>query len=87
MDELVIEIRNEKDEILRILIEPIPEYYTIHPGESVEVHAVMSEGMGNRQFSIAPGKDLLIVYAPGLLPNFAECYVTKSGVRCAPEDE
>ena len=87
MEELTIEICNEKDENLRILIEPTPDYYTIYPGESAVVHAVMNDEMENRQFSIAPHKDLLIVYAPGLLPNFAECHVTKSGIRCAPEEE
>lgn len=80
-----ITIQNEKSTPTKIVLEPIPEYYILQPGQRVVVHATFESNTENQNFTIAPNEDFIVIYAPGEISGFIDCFVTHEGVRMEPD--
>ena len=81
----VLPLQNESERPVKILLEPISEYFFIQPGEKIQVHAVFNSNTKNLTFTVAPNDDCLIIYAPGEIVGFVDSYVTRNGMRLAPD--
>lgn len=82
---LKLPLQNERHEPIKVLLEPLSEYFMIQPGQRVEVHAVFDGNTSNLCFTVAPNDSFLTIYAPGEIAGFVDCYVTHNGVRLAPD--
>ena len=80
-----IPLKNESKIPLKILLEPLSEYFIIQPNEIVEVHAIFDEITKNNEFTIALNDSFLTIYAPGEIAGFVDCYMTRDGVRLLPD--
>jgi hypothetical protein len=78
-------LQNESSGPVKVLLEPMSEYFFIQPGQYIEIHAVFDDVTTNTTFTIAPNDSLLTVYAPGEISGFVDCYVTRDGVRLEPD--
>ena len=77
-------LQNESSAPIKVLLEPLSEYFIVQPGQSIEIHAVFDDVTTNTSFTIAPNDSFLTVYAPGEISGFVDCYVTRDGVRLTP---
>jgi len=82
---LKLPLQNEHVEPVKILLEPLSEYFIVQPGQRVEVHAICDADTSNATFTIAPNDSFLTVYAPGEVSGFVDCYMTHNGVRLVPD--
>jgi hypothetical protein len=78
-------LQNECSGPVKVLLEPLSEYFIVQPGESVEIYAIFDDQTSNTTFTVAPNDSFLTVYAPGEIVGFVDCYVTRDGVRLAPD--
>ncbi|GAA4335958.1 hypothetical protein GCM10023165_12730 [Variovorax defluvii] len=78
-------LQNESSAPVKVLLEPLSEYFIVQPGQSIEIHAVFDDVTTNTSFTIAPNDSSLTVYAPGEISGFVDCYVTCGGVRLTPD--
>lgn len=78
-------IQNEGESVLKIILEPLSEYFLVTPGQRIEVVAEFDSETSNLNFTIAPDGDCLTVYAPGEIAGFVDCYATKDGVKLVPD--
>jgi hypothetical protein len=78
-------LQNEGSAPVKVLLEPLSEYFIVQPEQSIEIHAVFDDMTTNTSFTIAPNDSFLTVYAPGEISGFIDCYVTRDGVRLAPD--
>lgn len=87
MPELFVKLpfQNECSKPVKVLLEPLSEYFIIQPGESVEVHAICDDNTYNVTFTVATNDSFLTIYAPGEIAGFVDCYMTRDGVRLAPD--
>ena len=87
MPELFVKLplQNECSKPVKVLLEPLSEYFIVQPGESVEVHAVCDDKTNNVSFTVAPNDSFLTIYAPGEIDGFIDCYMTRDGVRLTPD--
>ena len=83
--ELTMPVQNERSSPLKLLLEPLSEYFVIQPGQKVEVHGVCDDKTANRSFTVAPNDLCLTIYAPGEISGFVDCYVTHQGRRLLPD--
>jgi hypothetical protein len=82
-----IQLQNEKMSPIRIVLEPLWESFTIQPNQCVEIIALFESNKSNHTFTIAPNEDFLIVYAPGEVVGFIDCYLMSNGIRLTPDDD
>ena len=82
--ELVLPIKNESSNPLRLCLEPLCEYFIIQPGQRVKVHAIFNKNTKNLNFTLAPNDGFLIIYAPGEILGFVDCFVTSQNVKLLP---
>lgn len=82
---ITLPLQNESTKVLKIYLEPIPEYFFVQPGEKVVVHGICDADTGNTVFTVAPNDDGIVVYAPGEISGFVDCYLTRDGVRLKPD--
>jgi hypothetical protein len=78
-------LQNESSAPVKVLLEPLSEYFIVQPGQSIEIHAVFDDMTSNTSFTVAPNDSFLTVYAPGEISGFVDCYVTRDGVRLTPD--
>ena len=78
-------LQNESSAPVKVLLEPLYEYFIIKPGESLEVFAVFDDNTSNTSFTVAPNDSFLTIYAPGEISGFVDCYATRDGVRLTPD--
>jgi hypothetical protein len=78
-------IQNEGESIVKIILEPLSEYFLVKPGQKIEVVAKFDGETTNCNFTIAPDGDCLILYAPGEISGFSDCFVMENGVRLMPD--
>lgn len=78
-------LQNERSVPLKVLLEPLSEYFIVQAGHSIEIHAVFDDLTTNTSFTIAPNDSFLTVYAPGEISGFVDCYATRDGVRLTPD--
>lgn len=81
---LVLPLQNERNDSVKILLEPLSEYFILKAGVKVEVHAIFDANTDNNAFTVAPNDSFLAVYAPGEIAGFVDCYMTLDGVRLVP---
>jgi hypothetical protein len=82
---LKMPLQNEASGPVKVLLEPLSEYFIVQPGDSIEIHAIFDDQTTNTTFTVAPNDSFLTVYAPGEIAGFVDCYVTRNGVRLAPD--
>jgi len=82
---LKLPLQNECLEPIKVLLEPLSEYFIVQPGQRVEVQAVCDGNTSNTSFTVAPNESFLTVYAPGEISGFIDCYMTRDGVRLVPD--
>lgn len=82
---LKLPLQNERADPIKILLEPLSEYFIVQPGQRVEVHGICDGDTLNSAFTIAPNDSFLTVYAPGEVSGFVDCYMTRDGVRLTPD--
>ncbi|SFO93987.1 hypothetical protein SAMN05216567_103412 [Variovorax sp. OK605] len=82
---LRLPLQNERAEPFKILLEPLSEYFIVQAGQRVEVHAICDDATTNTTFTVAPNESFLTIYAPGEIAGFVDCYMTRDGVRLAPD--
>ena len=78
-------LQNEGSMPVKVLLEPLSEYFIVQPGQQIEVRAVFDDNTKNTAFTVAPNDSFLTVYAPGEIAGFVDCYVTRDGVRLVPD--
>jgi len=78
-------LQNESSGPVKVLLEPMSEYFFIQSGQRIEIHAIFDDDTDNTTFTIAPNDSFLTVYAPGEISGFVDCYVTRDGVRLEPD--
>ena len=82
---VTLPLQNESKSALKLVLEPMSEYFFVQPGEKVEVHGVFDGVTSNLTFTVAPNDGFLVLYAPGEITGFIDHYVTRDGVRLAPD--
>ena len=82
---IILPLQNEGSHEIKIILEPLPEYFFIGPGEKVFIHGICDSKTLNTTFTIAPDENSLTVYAPGEISGFVDCYIMKDGVRLIPD--
>ncbi|HEX8615058.1 MAG TPA: hypothetical protein VF800_27565 [Telluria sp.] len=82
---LILPLQNESAAPVKVLLEPVSEYFFIQPGEKVEIHGICDENTKNATFTIAPNDSFLTVYAPGEITGYIDCYITRDGQRLNPD--
>ena len=87
MEKLFIKLplQNESSIPVKLLLEPMSEFFFIQPGVNVEIHAVCDANTNNINFTVAPNDSFVTVYAPGEIAGFIDCYVTRDGIRLVPD--
>jgi hypothetical protein len=78
-------LQNESSAPVKVLLEPLSEYFIVQPGQSIEIYAVFDDSTSNTAFTVAPNDSFLTIYAPGEISGFVDCYATCDGVRLAPD--
>lgn len=78
-------MQNECSKPMKILLEPLSEYFIIEPGQHVEVHAICDDKTSNASFTLEPNDSFLTIYAPGEIAGFIDCYMTRDGIRLQPD--
>ena len=78
-------LQNESSKAVKVLLEPLSEYFIVQPGDSIEIHAVFDDKTNNTAFTVAPNDSFLTIYAPGEIAGFVDCYATFDGVRLTPD--
>ena len=66
-------LQNEGLGSVKVYLEPVPECYTIAPGQCIEIHAVFDDDTSNLNFTVAPSDSFLTVYSPGEIAGFVDC--------------
>lgn len=84
---LILPLQNHASTPIRVLLEPLSEYFIIQPGEAIEVCATSKQDLKDEAFTIAPNDSFLTIYAPGPISEFVDCYVVKDGVRLIPDGD
>lgn len=82
---LKLPLQNESSKPVKVLLEPLSEYFIVQPGEKVEVHAICDDNTNNITFTVAPNDSFLTIYAPGEIAGFVDCYMTRNNVRLMPD--
>lgn len=82
---LKLPLQNEQLDAIKVVLEPLSEYFIIQPGQRVEIHAIFDSNTLSPHFTVASGDSLLTVYAPGEITGFVDCYITLDGVRLVPD--
>ncbi|WOI45553.1 hypothetical protein [Acidovorax sp. BLS4] len=82
---LTLPLQNERLESIKVVLEPLSEYFIIKPGQHVEVHAIFDGDTSHLSFTVAPNDSFLTIYAPGEIAGFVDCYMTCNGVRLQPD--
>jgi hypothetical protein len=87
MSKLLVKLplQNESSIPVKVLLEPMSEYFFIQPGVKVEIHAICDANTTNVNFTVAPNDSFLTVYAPGEIVGFIDCYVMRDGIRLTPD--
>ncbi len=78
-------LQNEASTPVKVLLEPLSEYFVIQSGQSIEIHAVFDDKTNNTCFTIAPNDSFLTIYAPGEMSGLVDCYATCNGLRLVPD--
>jgi hypothetical protein len=78
-------LQNEGSMPVKVLLEPMSEFFFIQPGIKVEIHAICDANTNNVNFVVAPNDSFLTVYAPGEIAGFIDCYVMRDGIRLTPD--
>ncbi|WP_156894779.1 hypothetical protein [Janthinobacterium sp. 1_2014MBL_MicDiv] len=81
----MLPLQNECSSAMKILLEPLSEYFILKPGEKVEIHATFDERTIHNSFTVAPNDSFLTVYAPGDIAGFIDCYMMRDGIRLTPD--
>jgi NAD(P)H-flavin reductase len=76
-------IQNESESVVKVILEPLSEYFLVKPGQRIEVVAEFDDE--TRNFTVAPGDDCLTIYAPGEISGFIDTYATGDGVMLVPD--
>ena len=82
---VTLPLQNESKSAMKLLLEPMSEYFFFQPGDKVVVHGVFDSDTSNLTFTIAPNDGFLVLYAPGEIAGFIDHYVTRDGVRLLPD--
>lgn len=82
---VILPFHNERSVPVTVYLEPIPEWFTIKPGQRIEVHGVCDANTSNLNFTVDAHESGLTFHAPGYVPGFVDCYVTCDGVRLVPD--
>jgi hypothetical protein len=91
---VTMELKNGRSKPLDLFLEPNCEFFTIQPGQQVEIHATVRKGSSYKSFIVVseelsrPSKfdTSMTVFAPGDIDGFIDTYVVLDGVRLAPDD-
>lgn len=78
-------LQNEGVSPIKILLEPLSEYFMIQAEQKIVFHGICDDKTQNRNFTIAPNDGFLLVYAPGDISGFIDCYITHEGRRLIPD--
>lgn len=81
---VTLPLQNESLKPIKVLLEPLSEYFVIQPGQKVQVHGVCEANTSNPNFTIAPNEYFLTLYAPGEISGFIDCYIIRDGLRLIP---
>lgn len=82
---MILPLQNESSNLLKVYLEPIPEYFILKPGQKVEIYAIFDEQTKNANFTVAPNDDFLTVYMPGEISGYVDSFVMCNGVRLIPD--
>ena len=86
---LVLPLKNDSSNVIKLWLEPSCEYFSVESGQNVTVHALLrklDEDAKQYSFTIAPNDSCFVIYAPGDLSEFVECYVVAdNGIRLTPD--
>jgi hypothetical protein len=77
--------QNESALPVKLILEPLSEYFIIQPNQKVEAHAICDATTSNTFFTVASGSASITLYAPGELSGFIDCYITHNGKRLIPD--
>jgi hypothetical protein len=77
--------QNESDSPIKLILEPLSEYFIIQPNQKVEAHGICDDKTSNGFFTVANGNACVTLYAPGELSGFIDCYLTHNGKRVLPD--
>lgn len=77
--------QNERSETIKVLLEPLSEYFFVLPGQRVVIHSICDDNTTHDNFIVAPSDKFLTIYAPGEIAGFVDCYMTCDGVRLIPD--
>jgi len=80
-----LSIKNEKITPTKIVLEPIPQYYILQSSQRAVVHAIFETNTENQNLTIAPNEDFLVIYTPGEISGFVDCFVMHEGVILKPD--
>lgn len=78
-------IQHEGESVAKVILEPLSEYFLVNPGETIEVVAEFESETTNCNFTVAPGDDCLVIYAPGEIAGFGDCYAVKNDLKLVPD--
>jgi len=78
-------LQNESSVPVKVLLEPLSEYFIVQPGQSIEIQAIFDSETSNTFFTIAPNDSFLTIYAPGEIAGFVDCYAVCDGIRLTPD--
>jgi hypothetical protein len=78
-------LQNEGISPIKILLEPLSEYFMIQPAQEIVIHGICDDKTQNRNFTIAPNDGFLAIYAPGEISGFIDCYATHQDIRLIPD--
>jgi len=82
---MVLPLQNESSSLLKIYLEPVPEYFILKPGQKVEIFAIFNEETNNMNFTIAPNDGFLTIYMPGEISGYVDSFVMCNGTRLGPD--
>jgi hypothetical protein len=77
--------QNESALPVKLILEPLSEYFIIQPNQKVEAHAICNATTSNTFFTVAVGNSSTTLYAPGEISGFVDCYITHDGKRLVPD--
>ena len=69
---VTLPLQNESKSAMKLVLEPMSEYFFVQPGEKVEVHGVFDGVTSNLTFTVAPNDGFLVLYAPGEITGFID---------------
>jgi hypothetical protein len=84
---IMLHFQNESSKTVRISLEPMCEHFIITPNQKVEIHATLKSKSSDEVFTLGIDDELIIIYAPGDLSDFIDCYCISEGNKLVPIEQ